>query len=505
MKSGPEYVPVLLAGTFSVLAGLLLWPRSVVLRSDDFGYVESVVAAIQGSWLPASHWLEPFNLILPWIGAGVFAASGSFYASTMGVVAVLAGLNLLLLWRWLRPTFPEGWGGDLALVALAFTPVALNKTVEFTGVPLSWLLLLASLLAWRARMVGWFYLTVVLGVMNRQSAVCLLMLPLTHVAIAVWRGQPWSRRWLVGLAVASVAILAVIWWVPPNFARQLSAERLATPAPLPALRQLILGIGLAGGLAAGWALLRGESTLFVGRTVLARPWASVAWLAAGATTLAGGAAIACEAPQFGRFSSLWVAGAFALAAALPRAVHRVAPELLAAGLLYVLLVSWRGVWWDYYVCDLALLLAWPRELSHRRDARVSTGLACALAALALAWVIPLWGQLRWAEGSMRAYEHALRSRQLSEAEMSQAPFGTLGWKVFPALVERREAMQLSDFVKFVEAGRSSYSRGTITLFPPGPDRRSLHGSGEWWQLPADYVSRPLPLDDAEWREWLRPR
>lgn len=505
MTSGTRYLPVLFAGMLATLTAALLWPRSVVLRSDDFGYVESVVAAIRGAWPPESQWLEPFNLLLPWIGAGVFAVSGSFYTATMGVVAVLAVLNSVLLWRWLRPTLAEGWAGDILIVAIAFTPVVLNKTIEFTGVPLSWLLLLASLLAWRARMAGWFYLSVVLGVLNRQSAVCLLLLPAMDATLSAWRGHPWRNRWLVGLAITSIAVIAIVSFVPANFARMLASERLSIAISLPTVGQLVLGLGLAGGLSAGWALLRGELAEFVGPGVLSRPWVSLAWLAGGAVTLVSGVELACEAPQFGRFSSLLVASAFVLAAALPRAMSRVAPELLVAALSYVILVSWRGVWWDYYLCDLALLLAWPQKLPHHRDARVSMSLACALLALALIWMIPLRWQLRWAEGSMHAYEQALRRKQLTEVEISQAPFGTLGWKVFPALVERGGAVQLSDFVKFIEASRSSFSRGVIEVLPADLDRRSLHKTGERWNLPTNYESRPIPLNDAEWREWLRPR
>ncbi|MBL9202711.1 MAG: hypothetical protein JNL39_19515 [Opitutaceae bacterium] len=509
MSAGGQRWPAWLAGGAGAAALAWLWPRSVLLRGDDFGYVEAAAAAIRGQWPPISDWLEPFNLVLPALAAAVFSIGGSFYAATLGVVAVLAALNYFLLRRWLRPTLPAGGLGEAALAALALLPVALNKTIEFTGVPLSWAFMLAALLAWRARAAGWFFAAVVVGVLNRQSAVCLLALPLCAAALRWRRGERPEPRWLAGLALAAAAIGLIVVAMPVNFARGLTAQRMAATAPLAAAGAALLAAGFAGGIAAAWTLLRGESAGMATRDSLSKhPWFPLVWLGGGATALTAGVDLACETPALARFSGLLIAGAFGLSAAVPRALGRVAPEALAAAALYAALVSWRGVWWDYYVCDLALLLALPRTTAEvpPESRKLAAGAALALAAFAVVWLVPLRWQLRWAEGSGRAHERALRAGTLTVTEISQAPFGQLGWKLFPALVAQgpQPGGRLSDFSQFVEAGRSLYRGGEAIPLPPGDERRSLHGPAAPRRLPENYQPRPFPLNDAEWRDWLRP-
>lgn len=60
-----------------------------------------------------------------------------------------------------------------------------------------------------------------------------------------------------------------------------------------------------------------------------------------------------------------------------------------------------------------------------------------------------------------------------------------------------------DFLKFVEAGKSSYRRGDIVVDRSPATRVSLGGAHEPWTLPPGCEARAYPLDDAEWREWLR--
>lgn len=505
MNNWAKHFPSWLAWMPVIAAFAILWPHSVTLRGDDFGYVESVVATIRGEWLASSHWLEPFNFVLPVLSTAAYMLTGSFYIASYGVSGAIAIANFLLLWRWMRPALPPGWFGDLGIAAVTLTPVCLNKTVEFTGVPLGWTLTLAALLAWRARSSGWFFFAVVLGVLNRQSAVCLLALPAADLAIRWWRGERVETRWNLALVLAVGAVACVVLATPVNFARTLTAQRLATAHLLGSAEQALLGIGMAGGIAAIWAVLRGEAWLVVGRDVFKCPWPSLLWLSAGAVTLTRGVDIACETPALSRISVLIVASGFLLSAALPRALSRITTEALAAAALYTVLVAWRGIWWDYYFCDLALFLAFPRRVSVPVARGLSVSGALALTMVAVMWIIPLYWQIHWAEGSGRAYERALRAGRLTVTEISEAPFGLLGWKVFPALVQRcpKGEARLGDFVKFIEANRSTYRRGVVSILEAGPERRSLHGSGELWALPVGYEPRQFPLDDAEWSRWLQ--
>jgi hypothetical protein len=477
---------------------LWLWPARVIVRSDDFGYIESVVATIRHGALTASDWLEPLNFILPVLSAALWRLGGSFYVATLGLAAAIALLNFWLLRRWLRPLLPRGLAGHAAMLAVALCPVALNKRVEFTGVPLGLAFFLGALLAWRGRSPVWFFTLVLVGFMNRQSVACLLVLPAVEQLRARWRGERMDGRWIVGgLAVAAI-VVAVMMATPANFARALAARNHTEKNLLQFGGQALLGVGLFGGIATGWAWLRGESGVAAGRKLFSKPGPVLGWLVLGVALIPTGMAeLRCETPWLWQFGPPLVFAAFAAAA--------VAPEALAAAVVYGLLVAWRGVWWDYYLYEPALLLACSRTSPDTSDARpLALRFSFVLLGVALLWLYPLRRQLHWAETRVTAYEEALRAGRLDITEASDAPFGFLGWKVFAALRDRaaEPGLRLSDFLKHIEAGRSFYAKGAIVTVPPGPERHSLHGSGELRPLPAGYHPRKFPLNDAEWRDWL---
>lgn len=492
------------AGVFAaVLAGL--WPTRVIVRGDDFGYLESVVAAIRAGVGTPSEWLEPLNFVLPALATGLWRMGGNFYVATLGLAAAIALLNFGLLWRWLRPQLPADRWSDATVLAVGLGPVVLNKTVEFTGVPLGWSFVLGALCAWRGRAAGWFFLLVALGTLNRQSAVVLLALPAVEQWRAWRKGARPEWRWAGGVLAVTALVGVVMVATPPTFARALAAQNQAFVHAGRCAAQFVLGPGLLGGIAAVWGWLRDESRP-AGQGWLAQPGLTLAWLGAGAWVMVSGAAeLRCETPWLERGASLVVLGAFVAAAAAPRALARVQPELLAAAGLYAALVAWRGVWWDYYLIEPALLLAGARPGTGPVGTSAVARWWCrAGLGVAMLWVYPLARQLRWADSRVVAYERALRTGQIDVTALSGAPFGFLGWKVFPALTARgvEEKMQLSDFLKFIEAERSYFAGGVIVPLPPAAERRSLHGSGERWVLAPDYRPRLFPLNEAEWRGWL---
>lgn len=505
--AGAEGMPGLAA--WCLFAGVLfwLWPTRVIVRSDDFGYIDSVVRKIQQGGWAQSDWLEPLNLVLPALSAALWRLGGSFYGATLGLAAAIALVNFWLLGRWLQPLFPAGRAGWLAWLGIALCPVLLNKTVEFTGVPLGLAFFLAALLAWRRRTPGLFFICVLLGAANRQSAACLLVLPAAE-QLGVWRsGGRLDWRWVAGGLISAAVVAGLLLQVPVTFARELAVQHRAERSVLQFGGQLLLGCGLMGGIAAVFAGLRGESARTTGWTRSAVGSALV-WLGlGGALSLAGLADLACETPWLGRFGPVVVLAAFVAAAAYPEALRRVTPGALATVAIYGLLVAWRGVWWDYYLIEPALLLACAHvSPGSPTSPRLSLVVSCTLLAGSLLWLYPLGRQLRWAEPRVVAYEQAVRTGRIGITEASEAPFGFLGWKVFPALQQRAVAGRyLSDFSKFIESGRSFYAQGTIIPVPAEPVRRSLHGSGELWPLPADYRPRPFPLNDAEWKAWLGAR
>ncbi len=502
MSAHPTVGPAVgVAAIFGVVVAALL-PGRVILRADDFGYVESVVATLQHSrWMP-SDWLEPFNVPLPLLSAGMHAATGNFWLATLGVSAALAITNLILLRAWLRPADAAG---EWAVLAIALFPVGLNKTVEFTGVPLGIALLLGALLAWRRGSRGWFFALVLLGVANRQSAVCLLALP----AIALVRTGRRERRvdavLLTGIGVVAGTALAMVLLLPATFARAVAAARWREEfSAMALLGNLALGAVMLAALRAGWAAWRGESLRAVCRENLARPALPLVFTLAGAwVVLGGGAELRCELPGAANVGPAFVVVATFFGAWFGRWRAWPPAEAGAFVVVYAALVAWRGQWWDYYFLEPALVLAWPAAAVTSDTGKRRPGwFAWTLLAASLGYAVALSGFLRRAEDKAVAYENALRVGTLSIREASDAPFGFLGWKLFAASRARGlEGARLADFLKYVEGGRAHWSAGALSVNRDGA-RRSLHPSGEKWALPADWRDRRLPLTNAEWRVWL---
>jgi hypothetical protein len=180
-------------------------------------------------------------------------------------------------------------------------------------------------------------------------------------------------------------------------------------------------------------------------------------------------------------------------------------EVVVFLVVYALLVSWRGRWWDYYLLEpmLVLLMTAPR-VPVARQATAPRAAAWIALALCLAALPSFKSWLQEAEGKTIAYERALRSGQLRLNELSDAPFGFLGWKLFPLARQRPDAVALSDFLRFVEGARARYAGGAFTVDRDG-GRKSIHPTRERWALPGDYVGRSLPLDNDEWRTYLQAR
>ncbi len=487
--------------------GVLAWlvPSRVVVLGDDFGYVDAVVGTVRAHRWVAGEWLGPLNLPLTLASAGVFVATDNFYVSTLGLNLFLALVNLLLLSVCLKPVLPSEAARWPVVFAVSLCPVWLHKTIEFTGLPLGIACLLIAWLSWQR---GWrwiFFASVITATRNRESALCLLAWPL----VALWR--QWRSRatvghgLLLGCAVTVGVTLVAGLAAPLSWTRKVVLANLSNHfSPVQIGSNLVLAFVVLTGLRAALNVLRGEALAATWRANLARPLRPMLFMLAGAViVLCGGTDILWETPGLERFSPVVV-----LVATLTGAwFHRWddPPSLEVAVYLsgYVLLVSWRGLWWDYYLIEpmLILLLASGGTQMTPSPARTRL-LAWTVVALWLVWIPGF--KLRLSEGEARivAYEKALRAGQVSVVELSDAPFGFLAWKLFPVACAHPGAKELIDFLRFVEGARAHYSNGVITVNRDG-GRKSIHPSRESWTLPQGFSPRLLPLDNAEWRTYIR--
>ena len=493
--------------TWMLFSLILVWvmPKCVTVRGDDFGYLESVTETIRTGHFTQSDWLEPYNLPLPLLGTMIYRITCNLWVATYALLLLLAMIGFGLLQSWLKA---NGVDSKLLALILALSPICLNKAVEYAGVISGVVVLLGALIAWRR---GWrllFFALVLVGVANRQSCVCLLVFPLVE-SMRYWKS---NRQLGIELLTGSIALgciaLAIGSLLPPTFARERASAQLWDQIGVRAcLENVGLGCVVLIGFRASWQLLQGACCSVILRENFARPLWPIIFTAVGAWLMLGGiATLRWETPGLERFGDLILIGFVFVGAWLGRWNSLPRIEYLAYVSLYVVLVSLRGQWWDYYYIEPVLVLL-PLKVDGSASGRlvhssVGRPLLFGLLALCLVYAWALHSHLRVLEHRVCAYEEGLRSGRISITEASDAPFGFLGWKLFSYTTHRDPAgAKLSDFLRYVEGGRAFATREGLVVLRDG-ERRSIHPSGEKWSLPKDWQNRCFPQSDAEWRTYL---
>lgn len=530
--------PGLVAFLAYALGYLCLLPRQLTPRSDDFGYLDSVLLTLQSGQLANSNWLEPYNATLTALSALITHLTGDLYLGTFGVLAVLSLLNFVLLYQALGRHVPEPWRALLTL-ALATTPSYLGKTLDYTGLVPSLTLWLGAYLAFRGGYLGRYVLIGIAAFATRQSAIVLLLWP-------AWAalGRPADRGKLLGAAALMALGDGIVARLMPVTYAQTHVTAGLWAAFRPDLALLCLGLGLSAMLA---TLALGHR-LAVGQTWAAllanlrRPWPALAasalflaWLWAARTPELWSR----EAPTLDRMwqvaiglalMAAWVADYPALARAL-RAWQDERLGLLLVGVAGVGLVALRGHWWDYYLLEpvlAALLVALSlAPWSPRR--RVSV-----LALVGFTGVLAVHGthayrlrcDLDRESLAVHVYEQLIRSGRMAPAAASMAPWGYAGWRFFEAYLASNPPpyRSLSDFYEHTVRWGDVIVEAEVPWKPAFPralapgDRVLATGSWSVGCVPRPFrvvdlasthsvplrelPGRALPLSSAEWRAYL---
>jgi len=487
---------------FAILSGVILWliPKHVIVRGDDFGYVESLLATLQnGNWT-SSEWLGPFNLPLPFLGAAVYSLGENFWMASLGVTAVISGLNFFLLARWLSLC---GWPSGrchAAALAVALSPVWLNKSLEYTCIPPGLALILGALMLWQTKRIGLFFAVVWVALANRQSAVCLLVFPLVSLVREWTADRKCSPRIMTGFLLSMVFVGFLLWVVPRTYAREVwSVQR---PASLQSfLGNVLLGLFICAGSAAAWLALRGENMKDILKENLKRPIFSILAMGFGVWLMfAETAFLNCETPGLASFSPIILTVAVVAGAWLYPWHRPFSLEMAAFVAGYVLLVSWRGQWWDYYLLEPLLVTSLVSRSIAGLKANRHPGFAVMAVVMGLLYGGYLSKMLLESEARVFVFETEMRAGRLKIADLSDAPFGYLGWKLFHYAQIRGDLHpKLSDFLRYVEITRFVPANGQYAVWHR-IDHRSIHPSGEKWELPPDYRDRRFPLSNDEWSE-----
>jgi hypothetical protein len=481
---------------------IVIWlaPFHVVPRGDDFGYLESVVDTVREQRWVASDWLEPLNLPLTVLSAISYSVTEKFYASTFGLNLLLAWVNLILLWLFLKPVIGSPARRWLLAFGLCLLAPWLNKAISYTGISLGIACTLIAWLSWRRASYCVFFASVLVGFLNRQSALCLLAFPLVGLVKEWLAYRTLNRKAALGIFLTLAIACAVLLTAPSTYAREIY-HPLARFSLKNFSAQLALAFVVLASCNAAWGALSGIALKPILYANLARPILPLICMSLSAFIVYSGRyGLLWEAPGMDTYGLLVFVIGTTSGAWLNRWNTRFPAEVVLFVVGYAVIVSVRGSWWDYYFIEPALaLLCIPRETAVSRITYASR--ISSLLALGVTSALPLKAHIVEAENKTVAYERALRAGELGIVELSDAPFGYLGWKLFTSAQKRPDATALSDFLKFVEGARAKFSQGTITVWRDG-GRKSIHPSRVGWQLPADYIDRPFPLNNAEWKVYI---
>jgi hypothetical protein len=468
-----------------------------VVRSDDFGYLRSVLGTLERGRPYVYEWLEPFGAVFSSACALLYLATGNFLLSTWGFQAACVLALYPLLYRLIAARLIPRHAAFVTLVLATF-PVFFAKEADFHAGVCTLDLFLLSLILFERRSgngsesgrgaSGWFLLTAFLAFANRQNHIVLLLLP---VGIALRNFRSGSiPRGLVAGAVAFMGAAAGLFFSMNRTYASANAGFLHAE-PLRLIGNSVLALAAGAYLTLGWlgafSALTGRAP---GRGTGFRRWAMPGAATLGLlalmpfwhdtllhtdTTLFGLAGW----PQVNRvvpwllFPALWL---------LDYRLLRPSPYLiLCAG--YLGIAALRGTLWDYYFMEisiLCLLIGLERlpeadgisgvtlrgPVREAEPARARFGFA-ALAALAavlagnLAYAYLLKVQSDKQAMTIRAFERLEREGRITVDAMTGSTFGYLGWKLFDWFIVRdgREFGELAGFLGYTRRDRVTLETG----------------------------------------------
>jgi hypothetical protein len=485
-----------------------------VVRSDDFGYLRSVLGTLERGRPYVYEWLEPFGAAFSSACALLYLVSGNFLLSTWGFQAVCVMALYPLLYRLIAAYLTRGHAALVAL-ALATFPIFFAKEADFhAGICTLDLFLLSLILFAKGSGKGgekgsgktnpgwfslttwffptaWFFLTAFLAFANRQNHVALLLLP-AWIALRNFRSRsvPWAL--VAGTLAFMVAAAGLFFSMNRTYASANAGFLHAEPLWLIANSALALAAGAY--LTLGWL---GAFSALAALSGLGGRWGTGLWrwlppLAASLglwallpfwhesllhtdTTMFGLAGW----PQVNRvvplllFPALWL---------LDYRLLRPSPYLLlCAG--YLGIAALRGTLWDYYFMEISILclliilesrragegtagVTQARPDSEPEAARARLG-GPALAVLGLV----LAGNLAYAyllkvqsdkqAVTVRAFERLEREGRITVDAMTGSTFGYLGWKLFDWFIARdgREFGELAGFMGYARRDRVMLETG----------------------------------------------
>lgn len=557
--------PLALALTFVAWLGLAPWRP--ILAGDDFGFYDSVVRTLLEGRPIVSDWLAPATVGLTLPATMLTWLVGDLWFGSMLTMGLFGALGLVALWGVLRGLALPPARIALTLLILGFCPIYLGKWTRFESCLPSVSLLLTALalmvrvfspqanaapFGWRYSLVAGFCIAWAIAI--RQNHVVMILACILGLLVLPALRQR-VRLLITWTLPAALLFIAIRFGVPLSFAQRTATLDLVS-AQFSVVSYgvaLLRAVGFSAGMALLLVLLIAPQTIFrMVRHMSRRDWIiglissglllfyattqrTLAWFSPNTDILA----LQLVHPL------LWIAivliGSLCWWPVVTSPLRSITPwiggVLLLMAIGYLLLVAAWG-YWEYYLLEpivlLMLLLLIPttddtnRSTTHvGQPARPYRFAQQAWFMLIVIYVLLAWN-MQWMSNDMQVtqlqvVEHAFRDRIAIPADIEQAPFGLLGWSLFPQQVLRWPAKHQGFSLAFWEL----QSRNPTVSFRWGCADRTLDPSHDQllrsgivrvgWQpqcwslvkhtgtvqattLITDH--RYLPLTTVEWQQFL---
>jgi hypothetical protein len=531
------------AGGFALacLGALLLFallPSAVIPFNDDFGYYRSVLetAARGRPW--TDDWLEPWSAFPSVLSAVLFKATGSFRLATQGVLLIAYAAAIYLLFQVLLEAGARSSRAGIFAVALGTTPTLLWKAVEFTGVAVTLPLLLGAILSARKQRWLLFALFWCLAISTRQSAIAwgLLALPLGG------REGPHQKRQVVSFAAVAAAGLltysACSYGMNKTHAQLVMTGNMWHTLSFRAwAQQTLLSLGVV-------AVVSGLASYCHACPRSSRePRHWLVPLSAGSLALLPLSWISLEHPTLQSDLAQWYLRAAVLVGAAAWFWNdiKIRPAFALAAGAAAALASLRGALYDYYLLDAGLMacaavfsapsssFSKPPEVRWVQGRRwiFAGGAATALCVHAV-FVTRMKESLDTDAALVRLLETGLREHRVRPDQLSPAPFGFVGWHLYPHYIahEGQEGGYIANFTDYVRANALYWETRSVRDAHPLQDPENILATTVakvGWRhshlfilrknaaagpapVPLDlagYTAERFPLTDGEWLELSR--
>lgn len=424
-----------------------LLPEFVILRSDDFGYIDSFLKSIRLNRIVTSDWLEPYNFFSTTVMMASFFLTKSMSFSTYGMQLFFSVVYLTLLFYLTIPRWGVLKGSVISLI-LVTTPVFMNISLDITGVLATWLLFLGSVIAWQRKRINLFYILAFLAFTNRPSSVALIAFPI--FALVTSYLKKYKITWVNIVRLCVFCALIGVFHISANTTlfRQMGVYKAG-------LLQIshILNISLPSfiiGLFTCTIFFAFFSLLDIPKKLLLRIQTNskkplipilVTLFVALVIWYMKGIPLSIETPyikgspyiQAGYITfllmSIWI---------FPWNLVRVNDALVAI-IFSAFFISIRGRWWDYYYWDLFILSFFyylkviGKEKMHTEGKKFSI-IEITVLLFFLTFNITygylLKRKLDIDSLKIRTYENLIRKSQILVYNIYDAPFGYTGWKLF---------------------------------------------------------------------------